>query len=166
MRDGYIAPATRATRRGVARPHRAASRHRTGASGVSIGTPLCGVFLTNHDSAPVLGIENVTSHHVYETRPCVRRRASRAHRASRGCSAYYKHKHSPVYIYNNCRGGVATLATSRTAPREPVAVAVRRGEIGRDAAIEYVVDEGLWHATKHPRRKSRGYAWMVSTAFD
>ncbi len=76
------------------------------------------------------------------------------------------HKHSPVYIYNNCRGGVATLATSRTAPREPVAVAVRRGEIGRDAAIEYVVDEGLWHATKHPRRKSRGYAWMVSTAFD
>lgn len=60
--------------------------------------PLCGVFLTNHDSAPELGIENVTSHHVYETRPCVRRRASRAYRASRGCSAYYKHKHSPVYI--------------------------------------------------------------------
>ena len=45
VRDGYIAPATRATRRGVARPHRAASRHRTGASGVSIGTPLVwGVF--------------------------------------------------------------------------------------------------------------------------
>ena len=71
-----------------------------------------------------------------------------------------------IYLYNNCRGCVATLATSRTAPREPIAVAVRRGEIGRDAAIEYVVDEGLWHATKHPRRKPCGYAWMVSTAFD
>ena len=78
----------------------------------------------------------------------------------------YIYQRTNMLVYNNCRGGVATLATSRTAPREPVAVAVRRGEIGRDAAIEYVVDEGLWHATKHPRRKPCGYAWMVSTAFD
>jgi hypothetical protein len=69
-------------------------------------------------------------------------------------------------MYNNLLGRVMKLATSRTTPHELVAVAVRRGEIGRDAAIEYVVDEGLWHASEHPRRKPCGYAWVASTAFD
>ena len=43
---------------------------------------LRGVFLTSHDSSFVLVIENVASHRVYETRACVRRRASRASRGS------------------------------------------------------------------------------------
>jgi hypothetical protein len=132
---------------------------------VSIGTPLEWVFLTNHDSSPVLGIENVTSHHVYETRTCTH--VSSVSRVARLFSVPEQtNTLLYIYLYNNCRWCVATLSTSRTTAHEPVAVAVRRGEIGRDAAIEYVVDEGLWHATKHPRRKSRGYAWVASTAFD
>ena len=71
-----------------------------------------------------------------------------------------------IYLYNNCRGCVATLATSRTTPHELVAVAVCRGKIGRDAAVEYMIDERYRHTSEHPRRKPCGYAWVVSTALD